>query len=88
MITFSTEALTSTGYLELAVRAVVDSIPANPPTGIVLTKLGTWATNSFTFYIQNIAAGTHKASIQWQHNDEVGSVQVRSRTLIVTALPT
>ena len=88
IITFSAQAITSTEYLALSIRALVDSVPSNPPAGVTLTKLTDWATHSFTFYSSNVLAGTHTVKIQWLHNDEVGAVQVSSRTLVVTASPT
>lgn len=86
LIMFSAEALTTTDFLELSVRATVDSAPANPSAGVTLTKLIAWASCSFTFYKQNVTPGTHTVKIQWSYNDEVGSVQVRGRTLIITSL--
>jgi hypothetical protein len=85
LIMFSAEALTTTTYLELYARATVDSIAANPPA-VTLTKLLDWASHSFTFYKSNVAPGTHTVRIQWSFNDELGSVQIRTRTLIVTSL--
>lgn len=85
VITFSAEAITSTSFLEIYVRALVDLTPANPPSGVTLTKLTDWATHSYTFYAP-ANAGAHTVKIQWSYNDEVGSVQIRDRTLIVTAL--
>ncbi len=86
LIMFSAEAQTSTDFLEIYVRAMVDATPANPSTGVTLTKLMDWASHSFTFYKPNVAPGTHTIKIQWSFNDEVGSVQIRGRTLIVTSL--
>ena len=86
LIMFSAEGLTGTDYLEIYVRAMVDSTTANPSTGVTLTKLLAWASFSFTFYQRNVTPGTHTITIQWSYNDEVGSVQVRGRTLIVTSL--
>lgn len=86
LIMFSAEAQTGTDFLEIYVRAMVDANLANPSTGVTLTKLMDWASHSFTFYKPNVAPGNHTIKIQWSYNDEVGSVQVRGRTLVVTSL--
>ena len=86
LIMFSAEATTGTNYLEIYVRAMVDSTPANPPEGVTLTKLLDWASFSFTFYKPNVTPETHTVTIQWSYNDEVGSVQVNGRSMIVTSL--
>ena len=86
LIMFSAEAQTSTDFLEIYVRALVDGVQANPAAGVILTKLVDWASHSFTFYMPNVTPGLHTVKIQWSYNDELGQVQVKTRTLIVTAL--
>jgi len=86
LIMFSAEAQTTQDWLEIYVRALVDGAQANPAAGVTLTKLMDWASHSFTFYMPNVTPGTHTVKIQWAYNDEVGQVQVKTRTLIVTAL--
>lgn len=87
LIMFSAQALTTQDWLEMHVRATVDSTQANPSTGVILTKSNEWASHSYTFYSPNLATGTYTIKIEWRLNDEVGSGQVMGRTLVVTALP-
>lgn len=87
LITFSAQAVTTQTWLEMHVRAMIDSTQANPPNGVVLTKSNEWASYSYTFYGPNISTGTYTIKIQWKLSDEVGSGQVRGRTLTVIALP-
>jgi hypothetical protein len=43
LIMFSAQALTTQDWLEMHVRATVDSTQANPSTGVILTKSNEWA---------------------------------------------
>jgi hypothetical protein len=86
LITLSVQAIVTGAGQEMYVRAMVDATPANPATGITLTKSLGWASYSYTFYITNIGAGTHEIKMQWKLYDETGNGQVLGRTLIVTAL--
>ena len=87
LIIFSAQAKISGTNQQMYVRALVDSTQANPPTGITLTQASGWSACSYTFYISNVAAGTHTIRMQWMLYDALGDGQMQGRTLAVMSLP-
>lgn len=91
IIMFSAEAWADGAGDSILMRALVDTIAANPDSGalLVLTRagIGQHGSNTFIFYLTNVNPGTHTIKIQWTMLTGMTMGHVADRTLNIIALP-
>lgn len=91
LILFSAEAWVDGAGDELYVRALVNSVVANPNSGLLTlfttageAQRGSYAVN---FYLEDVAAGAYAIKVQWSEILGAGYAHMGDRTLHVVALP-
>jgi len=91
IIMFNAEAWVDGAGDSLFVRALVNSVVANPNSGslILLTAAGSSQHGSYAinFYLEDVDAGTYTIKIQWSELLGANFAHIADRTLNVIALP-
>jgi hypothetical protein len=80
-ITFCAESFVSAGK-RMAVRAVVDGLPASP-SDVIFANVATWYSRCFTFVKNSLGSGYHTVTIQWLV-DSGGTAYLGDRTTHIT----
>ena len=87
-ITISSEVWVTSSGNYLYWRALVDTTPAKPDANwLIVTGNTVWNARSYTFYLENVPAGTHTVKIQWKVWVNTSEGHAHERALTVIALP-